>query len=138
MINEKGFILPTTLFLCLLIIHIVMLQVHLYQTEKRFIYEQERFLQLEALLQVGIKEFQEGEYEPVLNQTFLFSYETGTVAFTIRSLHDGISSIYVTVSLKSGHKRLAGFKYIWEKSEIINYWEVINPDVSTFPLPINV
>ena len=134
MINEKGFILPTTLFLCLLMIHIVMVQVHLYQTEKSFIYEQERFLQHQALLQVGLRDFQESNYEPVVHQTYLFSYETGTVAFTIRSLENGISSIYVAVSLTSGHKRLAGFKYIWKEAKIIDFWEGINPNVATLPL----
>ncbi|WP_227938531.1 competence type IV pilus minor pilin ComGG [Alkalihalobacillus deserti] len=134
--SEKGFIFPTTLFLCFLIIHILILQIHLYQTEKRFIYEQERLLQLEYLLQVGIKEFQRGEYDPIIIQPIVFSYETGNVTFTTRSLDDGVSFIYVTVSLKSGHKRIAGFKYTWESSEINDYWESVNPGSTSLQLLI--
>jgi hypothetical protein len=113
-------------------IHILFVQIHSYQTEKRFIYEQERLMQLESLLQVSIIEFRKGNYEPIINHTIQFHYDTGKATFTIRTLSNGISQIHVNVTLQTGHERIAGFDFNWENSDVQNYWEGVKPTATLF------
>ncbi|MFC0470970.1 competence type IV pilus minor pilin ComGG [Halalkalibacter kiskunsagensis] len=122
--EERGFIYPVTMIICLLMVPIVLHQMNLYMKEKRFLYEQERLLQLETLLQVGMKEFLKNEHEPQLNESILYSYGFDIVTFTVKDYKDGVSFISVKVQLESGHERIAGFYYNWTNSTVNYYWEV--------------
>jgi competence protein ComGG len=124
--GEAGFIYPVTMLICLLMVPVVLHQMNLYLKEKRFIYEQERLMQVESLLQVSIKEFQKKEQEPILEDRITYFYDRGKVIFTVNDYKEGVSFISVKVQLKSGHERIAGFHYDWINSTINNYWEVSN------------
>lgn len=120
--NEKGFIYPFTLILCLLVCIVIFRQLDAYLIEKRFVYEQERMMQLESLLQVAIVEFKhESSHE---HDNYLFSYDSGTVTIEVRDYEDGLSTIFLRATLKTGHDRVAGFQYHWESATVKEYWEV--------------
>ncbi|WP_332697917.1 competence type IV pilus minor pilin ComGG [Halalkalibacter lacteus] len=122
--EEQGFIYPLTMLICLLMVPIVLHQMNLYLKEKRFIYEQERLLQVESLLQVGMKEFLRNEQEPTLDETITYFYNFDKITFTVHDYKDGVSFISVKVQLESGHERIAGFHYDWTNSTVDYYWEV--------------
>ncbi len=128
--NQKGFIYPLTILIGFLICVIVLHQIAAYLTEKHFIYEQERMMQLESLLQVAITEFQKENYEPSVDEQHVYFYDTGTVTFRIRDYHDGLSNISVRAKLETGHERLAGFHYHWENKALEQYWEITNSTLS--------
>ncbi|ARK31429.1 competence type IV pilus minor pilin ComGG [Halalkalibacter krulwichiae] len=124
--NEGGYFYPVTLFICLLVLHVLLLQLQLYNVEKNFAYEQERVIQIESLLQTGIAEFTMQEYELNPNNSVSFEYATGSVLFSLRNSNGEESDIQVKVTLNTGHERLAGFKYDRERKRITNYWESVN------------
>ncbi|MDT8863032.1 competence type IV pilus minor pilin ComGG [Alkalihalobacillus sp. MEB130] len=122
--QEGGFVYPVTVVICMIIMQIVIYQVNMYVNEKHFVHEQERLLQVESLLQVGISEFLRGEYEPTVNKNIIFSYDVGTVTVAIDDFHEGYSQIHVTVKLVTGQERQAGFRYHWSSKTVEHYWEV--------------
>ncbi|WP_332632345.1 competence type IV pilus minor pilin ComGG [Halalkalibacter flavus] len=122
--QEKGFVYPVTLIMCMLILQVLIYQVSLYMTEKQAVYEQERLMQIETLLQLGISDFLNGEYDPVPDKKILFSYPNGTVTLSIETYLHGISNISVKADLETGHERIAGFQYNWSNKVLDNYWEV--------------
>lgn len=124
--NQTGFIFPLTTLICFLICTVTLYQIDAYLTEKRFIYEQERMMQLESLLQVAIRDFQKAGHEPNVNENHIFSYEPGTVTLVIRDYQNGLSHISVRATLATGHERLAGFYYRWEDASVEQYWEGSN------------
>ncbi|WP_158318628.1 competence type IV pilus minor pilin ComGG [Halalkalibacter akibai] len=124
--NERGFVYPATIAVCLLIVHLLLLQISYYQTEKQFLYHQEKYLTLESILQVSITEFKKQQHTPRVNYSTTFAYDIGTVTFTIRSLQEGSSQIHVKARLSNGYERIAGFDFNWSSSKISNYWEGVN------------
>lgn len=123
--NERGYIFPVTMMISFLLLLSLSIQFHLYKTEKMFIYEQERMMQLEALIQTAIFEFSETvssiEDERL---TFTFSYEPGHVTMEIVERNEQFAELSVIATLKTGHRRMAGFLYHLETGSIQNYWEV--------------
>lgn len=95
-----------------------------YLTEKRFVHEQERTLQLDSMLHAGIHELKGLFGAETSKQSYLFSYPAGTVTITVSDLEEGISDILIQATLKTGHERKAGFIYHWESETAWDYWEV--------------
>ncbi len=134
--NQKGFIYPLTTIISLLLCTVILYQVDAYLTEKHFIYEQERMLQLESLLQVAIFDFQKSNVEPNVNESYVFSYEPGTVTVEVRDYDEegGISNIFMRARLTTGHERIAGYSYHWENASVEQYWEISNSVTMMGPL----
>ncbi|KHF38082.1 competence type IV pilus minor pilin ComGG [Halalkalibacter okhensis] len=122
--QERGFVYPITLLMCMLILQVLLFQVNLYLVDKHAVYEQERLMQIETLLQLGISEFLNNDVAPVPNQNILFSYPTGTVTLEIATYDNGISNVTVKARLETGHERQAGFRYNWNNKMLDHYWEV--------------
>ncbi|NEU29632.1 hypothetical protein GN156_02370 [bacterium LRH843] len=122
-VKEKGFVYPLTVILCFLVCTIVFQQINTYLTEKHFVYEQERIMQLESILQVSVNELKFLESDDFTNGKYIFSYDPGTVTLEVLDFQEGLSTILVRATLKTGHERQAGFLYNWEQGLVENYWE---------------
>lgn len=124
--NERGFIFPLSVIICYALISYVVHQLIVYETEKRFIYEQERLIQLEALLETAIAEWKETFIPPREggDSVYTFSYEPGTVTIEVIADRDDVVEITAIASLRSGHRRNAGFLYDLKTQTVYNYWEV--------------
>ncbi|MET3507008.1 competence type IV pilus minor pilin ComGG [Halalkalibacter oceani] len=122
--NAKGFIYPLTILLSLLLCAVLFQQIAAYATAKQFVEQQEKHLELQSLLQIGIAEFQKERSEPVEGEIYTFSYPSGTVTLEVREKAEDFSAISVLARLKSGEQRQASFQYRWPDAVVEGYQEV--------------
>lgn len=83
--NQKGFILPITLMVCLLFPVVILAQVEMYKTELRFYVELEEIEHLNSLTQMGIRDLYKQTIENSLSETksgMLF-YPNGTINYRL-------------------------------------------------------
>lgn len=121
--NEQGFVYPLTLIISLFVTVFITYQIHAYSTEKYVLHEQERLMQLQSLLHVAIHEFNKLEENRPHHETYVFSYDEGTVTLAVQDYHHGESEISVNAQLHTGHMQTASFVYNWNERTITKYME---------------
>ncbi|MBP3952341.1 competence type IV pilus minor pilin ComGG [Bacillus suaedae] len=121
--NQSGFIYPLTIMLCLFVSWLTIFHITQYSSEEQLLREQERFMQLESLLQVGIVESQKMSTIPAANENIVFSYDSGKVTLIVNESNSQMGTISLIAILTTGHQRHAWFKINWETAEIKQYVE---------------
>lgn len=121
--NQSGFIYPMTIMLCLFVSWLTIFHITQYISEDKLLREQERFMQLESLLQVGIVELQKMSPIPAVNENIVFSYDSGKVTLTVNESNSQMGTISLIAILTTGHQRRTWFKINWETAEITQYGE---------------
>lgn len=122
--NAKGFIYPLTILLSLLFCAVLFQQIAAYATAKHFVAQQEKQLEVQSLLQIGVVDFQKKRLEPVEGEIYTFSYPAGTVTLEVREMTEDFGTIAVLARLRSGEQRQARFQYRWPDAVVEGYQEV--------------
>ncbi|MFV8827928.1 competence type IV pilus minor pilin ComGG [Alkalihalobacterium sp. APHAB7] len=90
--GQKGFILPMTLILCLLLSLALMHVLDVYLTEKKFYAEQEEIFLLESLLQMAAVDIVDDLTTNRLSDSGAFNYEKGAAVYWIlEETHDTLN-----------------------------------------------
>ncbi|NSL50356.1 competence type IV pilus minor pilin ComGG [Calidifontibacillus erzurumensis] len=93
-LNQRGFILPTTLVICLLIPLIILSEIELYKTEKLFVMEEEEGEKLQNLTQIGVQHlFKISEEQEQKTTTGTIYYPIGMIQYTIEKLEEDMRRI---------------------------------------------
>ncbi len=118
--NEKGFILPITLFVVFLLTSFVTFQVNQYKIEKEIIHEQNELYTAERLLQMAIVDLQE-MIEHLDDDLYSgnLHYEKGEVTFVIRSETDEIISIHLISNTKRQRSKQIKYYYYLSKETVL-------------------
>lgn len=86
--NERGFILPITLIIVFLLVSLVLQQIKVYETEKRFFNHQEEMVTIDQLLQIGAVDLEKRLSSDPKLKSGEFSNENGKVVYENLSLPD--------------------------------------------------
>ncbi|KGA95907.1 hypothetical protein AJ85_09470 [Alkalihalobacillus alcalophilus ATCC 27647 = CGMCC 1.3604] len=121
--NEKGFVFPLTLMFISLLILAIAFQANSLIQEKRFIAEQERFIQLQSLLQMAVVDFQKDP--DILSESKVFSYEHGTVTLIVtQKSSPDVYEIQFRAELIQGNTKVGIMVYHDDTRLVEEYWEV--------------
>lgn len=84
-LNQKGFILPLTLIICLLFPTVILTQIELYKTEQRFYVELEEIESLKSLIQIGFTDLCDQVVGNSVTETVFGTlvYPNGTVDYSL-------------------------------------------------------
>ncbi|GAE31843.1 competence type IV pilus minor pilin ComGG [Alkalihalobacillus hemicellulosilyticus] len=123
--NERGFIYPIVLMVCLVVIIFVGFQVHQYVMDKQLLKEQVHHLKVDSLLHLAYADVQATltEEGSLLNEKLSFSYEVGEVTLTFRKEMDGLQQFMIVAQLYSGETRRAWMYINVEQQQIEIYEE---------------
>ncbi|HET7628472.1 MAG TPA: competence type IV pilus minor pilin ComGG [Bacillales bacterium] len=106
--SEKGFVLPLTMVVALLLTGYALFQWHMYDADKRFLREKENSLRLSLLIESGIADFAAAVER---NHDHLqFTYKTGSVSMKIENRGD-TSRVTLRAETKKGESRTIRFQY---------------------------
>ncbi|OLO42878.1 hypothetical protein BTR23_02445 [Alkalihalophilus pseudofirmus] len=104
--NQKGFILPTTIMLCLFMSLAVLHLVEVYMTEKNFSFEQEEIFMIESLMQMAIVDLVHEIGMMEQNYSSEFHYDNGTATYWILEESHDTFNIQLKVRTTSDRQRV--------------------------------
>lgn len=123
--NEKGFILPVTLFISILFFLAFTYQINMYISDQLFNKETEELFILENLMQLGVvdvlTEINENSIPAVQTQ---LNYPIGTVTYTVQELSSTTATIFITCKTNDNRVYSSKFTYDLLKEEIITWSEL--------------
>lgn len=82
--NERGFILPFTLFLFFLFMTILLYSINKYVVEKQVFNHINEMYRLESLLLLGFQDVEQAYENNELEKTGMFNYDVGYVKYTVK------------------------------------------------------
>ncbi|WP_216831712.1 competence type IV pilus minor pilin ComGG [Alkalihalobacterium elongatum] len=103
--EQKGFILPVTLLLCLFVSLSLIHLLGLYVTEKKFYVEQGEIFVLESLMQMATADLIHQIGFGDINSTGEFYYEKGVAAYWILGDSHDTLNIQLKVMTEKGRQR---------------------------------
>ncbi|OIJ20280.1 hypothetical protein BKP45_09445 [Anaerobacillus alkalidiazotrophicus] len=110
--NEKGFIMPVTLIIILIVCSFVTFQMNQYVIEKNYFFEASEMYTAERLLQMAIVDVEQhlvNQHENHLSGKF--HYENGEVIFVINKEVDDVFSITLTSKTLNQRSRKIMYYY---------------------------
>ncbi|TSB44722.1 competence type IV pilus minor pilin ComGG [Alkalicoccobacillus porphyridii] len=117
--QEGGFAYPMTMLIVSLLTLACLYAMQLYETEKRYVLEQEKLLQLNNLVQISIQDYidlsekQEG--------TEVMEYEIGTVTLITRTQSEEVVLVDIRAAIQESHKRRARMQVNVTTNQIIQF-----------------
>ncbi|MFK3937225.1 competence type IV pilus minor pilin ComGG [Alkalihalobacillus sp. NPDC078783] len=117
--SEKGFAYPVTLLLVAVLTLSCLYAIQLYELEKRFVFEQEKLMQMDHLMQMAVVDFL--QQPNIAHEQGSFQYEVGSVTYTMLGHTDGELKVELHAKIGETHKR-------WS----IMHYNMDNRTISTF------
>jgi hypothetical protein len=122
--NQNGFALPLMLCLLMLLAAASLYWCESLLMEKRIVQQQEYVMQLDSLIQVGMKTLLTEENGGLENAVLRFGQDV--VAYQVRSSTDTTATIQITAELGSGQRKSVVVSIDLAKGTLRDYREV-NP-----------
>ncbi|MDQ0209003.1 competence type IV pilus minor pilin ComGG [Alkalicoccobacillus murimartini] len=123
MTKQNGFAYPLTLLIVAIITLSCLYAVELYEVEKRYVYEQEKLLQLDNLVQMAITDFldQSEKTEGIEEKV----YEVGSVVLTSKKQSDEVFSVDIRARVGDTHMRQARIRVHVPTDQLIHFQDMI-------------
>lgn len=103
--SEKGFAYPVTLLLVAILTLSCLYAIQLYEAEKRFVFEQEKLMQMDHLMQMAVVDFVQQPKEDTIH------YEVGSVMFKMIGQSDAEVQLELYARIGEDHKRWSILHY---------------------------
>ncbi|MEK4565609.1 competence type IV pilus minor pilin ComGG [Alkalihalobacillus sp. FSL R5-0424] len=113
---EKGFAYPVTLLLVAVLTLSCLYTIQLYELEKRVVFEQEKLMQMDHLMQMAVVDVL---HQPdKVNEKGDFHYEVGSVSYSMLGQSDVSVQIELHGRIGENHKRWSILHYNKENGTI--------------------
>ncbi|TCP31156.1 ComG operon protein 7 (ComGG) [Scopulibacillus darangshiensis] len=124
MTNEKGFILPLTMTISLILIIFVLHSLVLYQSDRRFIKERLVSFELNELIQLAAFDLEDRIEDNTLASSGKLIYSKGFVLYDTDKVSGHVVKITFTATIARNVKRSSIFYYDTEMSGITKWKEL--------------
>ncbi|WYP25247.1 competence type IV pilus minor pilin ComGG [Alkalihalobacillus sp. FSL W8-0930] len=113
---EKGFAYPVTLLLVAILTLSCLYTIQLYELEKRVVFEQEKLMQMDHLMQMAVVDVL---HQPdMVNEKGDFHYEVGSVSYSMHGQSDVSVQVELHGRIGEHHKRWSILHYNKENRTI--------------------
>ncbi|MCM2675012.1 competence type IV pilus minor pilin ComGG [Alkalicoccobacillus plakortidis] len=120
--NQHGFAYPLTLIIVAILTLSCLYTIQLYEVEKRFVLEQEKLLQLDNLVQMGIIDYiKQSEKSEGIEERH---YEVGSITFTTRKQTDEVVRVELHSKVGPHHKRWSIIHYNLNTDSMIYFQDM--------------
>lgn len=117
--NEKGFAYPVTLLLVAVLMLSCLYTIQLYEAEKRFVFEQEKLVQMDHLIQMAVVDLV--QQPSMVQEEVTVHYEVGSVTYTITEETDEQLEVILYAKIGEEHQRWSILHYN-KRSNMISYF----------------
>lgn len=107
--SEKGVAYPVTLLLVAVLTLSCLYAIQLYEAEKRFVFEQEKLMQMDHLMQMAVVDFL--QHPAIIEEEEMIHYEVGSVTFTMIGQSDANLQVELYARIGEEHKRWSILHY---------------------------